>query len=169
MAGVLLPGPATVRSIRLLVATEACGYITVAFLMLAALAGGLRAWVATAVALLATLIAVLLTARARRAASGPEVGPDYDAEGWRPPWAQVYERPTHIVARSALFLFGIFSLTSAAGALWVDSRTWSVPAAYAGTALLALAVLIATRASARHGDEEEPDPETAEPESSTHG
>ncbi|BDZ44622.1 hypothetical protein [Naasia aerilata] len=80
--------------------------------------------------------------RGPRAVRAPEAD---DPDEWRPPWAELYEHPTVVVARSAAFLFGVFSVTSSAAALWVDGRTWSVPAAYASTALVAVGVWMVGR------------------------
>lgn len=132
--------------IRLLVATEVLGYVTAAFLMLALLAGGPRPWFGALGALAAMLVCLGLTLAARqrgpRAVRAPEAD---DPDEWRPPWAELYDHPTPVVARAAAFLFAVFSATSTAAALWVDGRTWSVPIAYATTAVLALAVWMLTR------------------------
>ncbi len=141
---IALPAPrATRRMVRLLVATEALGYLTLALLVLAVLAGGPRPWLGAMAALAATLVCLAFTLQARRSRTGPVGRPTTEGEDeWPEALAELHDRPTHVVALATAFLFGVFTLTSSAAALWVDGRTWPVPVAYAVTAIVALVVWV---------------------------
>ncbi|WP_210479391.1 hypothetical protein [Naasia sp. SYSU D00948] len=141
---IALPAPrATRKTVRLLVATEGLGYLTLALLVLALLVGGPRPWLGAIAALAATLVCLGFTLQALRTRTGPVGRPPGDGEDeWPSALAELHDRPTHVVALAAAYLFGVFTLTSSAAALWVDARTWPVPVAYAVTALTALAVRV---------------------------